>query len=267
MVTTNVKSTSCCSTVRLATLPPSHPLFKIIERSANRYIKSHCSPLYRIFHFAQLTPSSVEKILSSFQPNFIPAVSTSIAPSCRQAVSDAKKLHLTHEVRVYSDGSMFKGGVSTAASLYQGNMLQKSLTFHLGSELDHSVYKAEIVGMLLSVHLLNSLSHCLLNPTICLDNQLSIRALNNLKPYPAHYLLDHMHNAAKALKEKEQLKANGNSERLFLHIIWTPGHEGIPENELVNSLAKEAAKGKSSPHLSLPPLLCKLLPQSASTVK
>ena len=100
---------ACCrSAIRLASLPPSHPLFKTVIRAASRYVKSHRSPLHEIFHFSKLTPSHTEKILPSrFCPNFTPAVSTSIASSRHQATSDAKKLHLTHNVRVFSDGSMY----------------------------------------------------------------------------------------------------------------------------------------------------------------
>jgi hypothetical protein len=69
--------------------------------------------------------------------------------------------------------------------------------------------------------------------------------------HPAHYLIDFFHDATKALKKREHTKRSCGSEPLSLHIIWTPGHEGIPENKLVDSLAKEAAKGKSSPSRSL----------------
>jgi ribonuclease HI len=162
---------------------------------------------------------------------------------------------------------MFEGGVGAAASLYRGKVLQKSLTFHLGSDLDHTAYEAEIVGLILGAHLLNTLSCRLICPAICLNSQASIHALDNLKPHPAHYLIDLFHDATKALKKKEQTKHNCDSEPLTLHIVWTPGHEGIPENELVDSLAKEAATGKSSPARSLPPSLCKPLPHSTSAIK
>src|SRR5260221_9452704 len=55
---------ACCrSAVRLATLPPFHPLSKPIDRAAKRYVKSHRSPLHELFHYTQISPSTMEKIL------------------------------------------------------------------------------------------------------------------------------------------------------------------------------------------------------------
>jgi len=71
----------------------------------------------------------MEKILpTQRRPNFIPAFSTTIANSRRKAIEDAKQLHTTHQVRVYSDGSQYEGGVGAAAVIYLGNKFQKSLT-------------------------------------------------------------------------------------------------------------------------------------------
>jgi ribonuclease HI len=260
---------ACCrSAIRLATLPPSHPLSKPVNRAAKRYVKSHRSPLHELFHYTQISPSTMEKILPTRRrPNFTPAFSTSIADSRHEAIEEAKKLHTTRQVRIYSDGSLYEGGVGASAVLYLGNRFQKSLTYHLGPEHHHTVYEAEIVGLLLGTHLLSSLSRRLHNPIICIDNQPSIRALANQKPHPAHYLLDHLHDATRLLKLKERNKPNGITDDFSLHLTWTPGHENILENEHADKLAKEAAKGLSSPRCSLPPPLRKPLPISASATK
>ena len=167
---------ACCrSAIRLATLPPSHPLSKPVNRAAKRYVKSHRSPLHELFHYTQISPSTMEKILPTRRrPNFTPAFSTSIADSRHEAIEEAKKLHTTRQVRIYSDGSLYEGGVGASAVLYLGNRFQKSLTYHLGPEHHHTVYEAEIVGLLLGTHLLSSLSRRLHNPIICVDNQPSI---------------------------------------------------------------------------------------------
>jgi ribonuclease HI len=183
------------------------------------------------------------------------------------AVSDAKQLHILHHIRVYSDGSLYKNGVGAAASLYVSSCLRKSLSLHLGSALQHTVYEAELVGILLGLHLLHSLSRQLCNPILCVDNQAAIRALLNQKPHPGHYLLDLLHDAASKLKSKECGKQSGIADNFLLQVVWTPGHEGIPENEHVDSLAKEVAQGFSSPGHSLPPSLRKPLPSSASAIK
>jgi hypothetical protein len=47
---------------RMAALPPSHPLHKLIRKSAKRYIKRHCSPLLTLTDIFGINPSDVEKI-------------------------------------------------------------------------------------------------------------------------------------------------------------------------------------------------------------
>ena len=112
-------------------------------------------------------------------------------------------------VRVYSDGSGFKGVIGASALPYINERLVKVLRTHLGSSLEHTVYEAEGVGLLMGLHLLNGPS-CELTQTTVLgtDNQVVIKALGNQKLHTGQYILDAIHNSAERLNAKQDQLIN-----------------------------------------------------------
>jgi hypothetical protein len=58
-----------------------------------------------------------------------------------------------------------------------------------------------------------------------------------------------------------------NTPLFNLRIKWISGHSKVVGNEEADKLAKEAAEGKASRRVDLPPLLQKELPISASAIK
>ena len=60
------------------------------------------------------------------------------------------------KVRVYSDGSDINGGVGAAAILFRDGIRQKTLRAYLGTSEHHTVYEAELVGIMLAAHLLHN---------------------------------------------------------------------------------------------------------------
>ena len=55
---------------------------------------------------------------------------------------------------LYCNGSGFEGGVGASAVLYEKGTKTQHLTYHLGLIREHTVYKAEIIGTTLGLHLL-----------------------------------------------------------------------------------------------------------------
>lgn len=71
------------------------------------------------------------------------------------------------------------------------------------------VYKAELIGILLALYLLSSLSSQPTGTTLIgLDNQVAIHALNNQKSKLSHYLLDHLLMASNDLHVKQDKLMN-----------------------------------------------------------
>jgi ribonuclease HI len=167
--------------------------------------------------------------------------------------------------------------------LYVKDHLVKVLCVHLGSSLEHMVYKAEGVGLLLGLHLLNGLSHQLTHTTILgTDSQAVICALCNQKSHARQYILNTIHQSAECLHAKQDWLIN-SEERLLatqagevwtgrkwgvidLQIHWVPGHCDFEPNERTDEEAKKVAQGDSSITKSLPPLLHKHLPLSIPTL-
>ncbi|KAF5374631.1 hypothetical protein D9615_008911 [Tricholomella constricta] len=185
------------------------------------------------------------------------------------ALREANRIHDLAPVSVYCDGSGFEGGIGASAVLYVDKAERASLRYHLGPTTKHTVYEAEIVGLTLGLHLLTKLTRSLDDTTaIGSDSQATIKALNNQRPHPGHYLLDHVHSAAEKLHftqdrlaradARSAAKRRGNpwTDRrrrvIDLQIHWTPGHVDFDPNERADELAKTAAQGTTSSTNLLP---------------
>ena len=59
-------------------------------------------------------------------------------------------------IQVFTDGSAQEGKVGAAAVLIRRNRLEQILHFHLGPEAEHTVHEAELVGLLLAIHLIST---------------------------------------------------------------------------------------------------------------
>ncbi|KAG2055598.1 hypothetical protein BDR06DRAFT_881962 [Suillus hirtellus] len=105
--------------------------------------------------------------------------------------------------------------------------------FYLGNDIEHIVYEAEVVEVILAVKLLKEVGG---KDTMALgvNNQAAIRATNTFHSQLGHYLVNAFHNGRK------------------LTIRWTPGHKGITGNEATNIQAKKAVGGESTEGASLP---------------
>jgi ribonuclease HI len=279
--------------VRLATLPSSHPLHSFVRRASQRFVKRHKSSLHHLFHSTKVNPTLFETILPvRRRPNYRPYLTSTIDDDRDKAKKQADDLRAMRVV-VYADGSGYKGGIGAAASLWVNGRKTKTLRFFLGKDSEHTVYEAEIIGVILGLQLLKSYSKRIKETVIGIDNQAVIQALQNQKPKSGHYLLDKVHDMAEDFQMAEARKrkrgeagyrmgggitrnALGGFEwktRRFkkcsdLSIQWIPGHSGLRGNEEVDTEAKRAAEGFTSRSKDLPPFLRgKPLPLSASSAK
>ena len=162
---------------------------------------------------------------------------------------------------IYSDGSALEGGVGAAAVCYAQGRLVNAIHYHLGPDSEHTVHEAELVGLLLGLHLAYKTGTGPNRIAIGVDNQAALMTLQSDLRSPGQHLAREIllvANRAQKTKGKINLK---------LTLRWTAGHEGIKGNELADTEAKKAAMGQTSDKSSLPTYLRRRMLINPSAVK
>ena len=245
------------SIVRMSTLPDSHPLARHVKQ-AHRHtnVKSHRSPLHNLLQKFDINPKTMEKIpVPSLPPGWRPSFKVEIAGSKEEAAEQEKRWVARDGIRVYSDGSDYKGGVGAAAILYDpGKPRVPTAKIYLGKSTEHTVFEAEIMGIVAGLELIRK-QRRVKNVSIGLDNQAAIRAISQRRSGEAQYLVDLFHEHLEAVQKKHR--------GLRLTIRWVPGHVGVIGNEVTDRKAKEAAQNRGVHNHTFMKKLTKFLDSSA----
>ncbi|OJT13951.1 hypothetical protein TRAPUB_9490 [Trametes pubescens] len=244
--------------LRLATLPPSHPLHDAVRRSAHRLVKRHRTALHNLFHIYNINPTSTEKVTPARRsPRLNSGIEIVIAPSPEDAIRSLEGDPA--DTKVFSDGSVLpNGGVGGAAVLEQHDRITDSLRVHLGSSHFYTIFDGENVGLTLALELAQR-ARRIRRLLVCVDSQSVLVALDSPFARAGHHLTDIV------LLQFRRLQRRHPRARIILH--WVPSHTGIPGNEAVDRQAKLAARGKPSPLATLPASLRKPIPRSVSAMK
>jgi ribonuclease HI len=240
--------------VRLASLPDSHPLCRQYKLAGARKAKRYKLALY---HMIQLYGIKVNEIET------LPVVRQNPAERCRLPfkveIPESKEASAqldtdsTEVIKIYIDGLAHNGKVGAAAILIRQGKPDRMLRLCLGTTEQHTIPKAELVGLILGVHLISTEKCNQKRCAIGLDSQGAIKALRTKLTNPGHHL------AAEALRIAYYLRNRKGNENYSLTVRWTAGHIGIPGNKKVDREAKRAADGFSSNSKDLPKYLRKKL--------
>jgi len=253
--------------VRTATLPGSHPLRAMICRYSKNPAKTHLAPLQKLIECFKIKPHRLETIRPDPRPpTYKRAFTATIASSKEELIKDEAKDD--SEIKVYTDGSGFEGGVGAAAVLYRKGVEEpeRVLCFHLGSLKKHTTYEGEAVGSILAAWMLQDQPEVGKSAiTSYTDSQAFIKATNARKPGPGQYLVMGYLGLTEIMADGADVPGPAGTDKFALK--WVAAHKGVKGNERVDEEAKKAAQGDSSPWEELPPILRKRLPYSAAAVK
>jgi len=247
--------------VRMATLPPEHPLHKPVNWKRTRSTKRHCGPLQNLVNVLNVDTRKMEKTPAvGRNPSTSGELPFHISIPANKEASAREAENATEEIQVFTDGSAQDGKVGAAAILIRKNRPNRTLHFHLGSEAEHTVHKAKLVGLLLAMHLIGTERKGATSCSIAVDNQAALRAFNSELRKPGHHL------ACEILQLANRTQKRRSKRKYSLLLRWTAGHISIPGNELADSEAKRAAAGHTTSHEHLPPYLRKPLLINPSAV-
>ena len=249
---------------RMAMLPKDHLLHSTVNRRNTRKVKHHRTAIHHLLdrYWDGIEPNKIKKIpATSHNPICMHTnpFTISIAKDRENLIREAT--NVKEEVQIFTDRSAIEGKVGAAAILIRTDRPTHTLHLHLGSEDKHTVHKAELVGILLGLHLISTERK--IGTTIALgsDNQATIKAFQLNLRSPGHHL------AREALRLAHQIQQKKRKSKYALTIRWTAGHEGIEGNETVDREAKIAAEGLMSDPTHLPKYLRKPLLTNPSAVK
>ena len=242
--------------VRLLTLPKTHPLFQPLKQARRVPPRKHKSPMDSLLATFGLHKARMEVISPATEdPRRIMRFRTIIPESreCSIEEEDQDKA----DFKVFSDGSGQEGGVGAAAVIYKKGRSRplRHLKSYLGPLTEHNSFEGEAVGGLLACWLIRTTPGTSFRTvSIYIDNQALIKVSIRPKATSGQHLVQAFADAADNLRAKTTIR-------------WISSHSEVKGNEQADSLAKEAAIGKASRRASLPPLLQKKLPTSASATK
>lgn len=249
------------SAVRIASLPRTHPLHKSIRRAARRQVKRHRAPLHNLAASLNVDPDMVETIPPvRANPAYRKTVPVRLDIPSDKDASKRTDTSATEVIKVYTDGSSHNGKVGAAAILLRQGKPARILKLHLGTAEEHTVYEAELVGLLLGLHLISTETNGRKSCVIGADNQAALTAIHSDMTKPGQHI------AAEFLRIATHLdKKRGKNYSLALR--WTAGHVGIEGNEKADEEAKSAADGQSSVAADLSKFLRKKIKRSTSALK
>ena len=237
----------------------AHPIYRIIKHIQSRLAKRHPSPIHILDRLFKLEQGSVTPpLLHSLEDVKHVLYRCTIADSREKSIDEEANCRANY--KVYTDGSKIDGGIGASSVMLDTIKRQWStLKHHLGSETDHTIYDAELVGILMAIHMIGQIPA---NATVAVfsNNQSTLQAITKPPDGPAGHIILYVNNVMRALSTRRPILTRN------LRFHWISSHSGVHGNELADRAAKEAARGATSPDRDLPAALTAPFPRSSTAI-
>lgn len=197
--------------VRIATLSEKHPLYIPFKKTSSRMVKRYPTQLHYLANYFGIKIGTIETIETNRKPrieNHKPRIT--ILGDRDKAIDFHKSL--TADTLIYCDGSALEGEVGASATIHRRGY-KKTLKYRLGSEREHTVYEAELIGIYLGVHLLRGQKN-IGNVIIAADNQAALVSTKDRKTRPGNNIVE------KTLDEIG--RAMRRNKRMTITYSWCP---------------------------------------------
>ena len=120
--------------------------------------------------------------------------------------------------------------------MYNSNRDPRYLRYHLGKDNEHTVYRAEAVGLMLVAQLLLREMGLDLPINIFVNNQAAIKSSDVFSSKSGHDLIDRL---IRAVRKKH------SHRKQDINIHWVVGHKDVPGNTKADKEAKKAASSSN----------------------
>jgi len=173
----------------MAMLLADHLLHNHIKSNHARRIKCHRMPIHNLQELFNRDPCTIEKIPATARdPKHHGKFPFTISIVDDRANSIEEAENAMEDLLIYTDGLAIEGKVGVAAACYDQEGLVCVLHFHLGPKTEHTVHKAELVGMLLGLHIADKVSTKYKQIAIGVDSQAALMMLQSDLRSPGQHL-------------------------------------------------------------------------------
>ncbi|MBW0503613.1 hypothetical protein O181_043328 [Austropuccinia psidii MF-1] len=252
---------------RAWTLPPNHPVKRIVKKEIAEAKQTHYSPISLAIRKEELSTllytNPIELIypkpMAPWLPILNPPLNLALTreDAKKQVKSQLSKEMASNSLIIFTDGSSIpKQGVEAAALIVNTTKSKKRF---IGTTESFSNFEVELMGIQLAVDLIQeetTKNTTITSAAIFSDSQGAL--IKSTDPY---YSSSGQHIYVRTFNKLRKLK-----EKIGVTLYWCPGHEDIEHNCKVDKLAKEATSNTNINNKDIIPLSLSQLQQLATRI-